>query len=348
MAKIERYDGNLKAFASESLGTERTVFGDTVQSDLLDDNITADFLRGWGIVGVNEAPTKQDFAGLGFTLGQLIAYLHQSGVAEWNGLQSYQIGSFVNRAGVLYVCKTADHISATVPESDATNWRLPLINAIAIDYNNSVSGLTAETVQDAIDELEGSQLLPEDYYTKTASDDRFVAIGDEVTGTATFTNSTNNIQLTGVGILAGLEVGDVIQVSNSVSNNKEFTVEVITTNNIEVNQAHAGGSSDKSLINESGTVGVTVQLLAKWYEATQGVGQGWVNMTSSRSANVTYTNSTGRPITFTAGDPSIGSNLTVNGLIVYDGITGSMGSVIVPKDATYDATGVGLGVRELR
>jgi len=69
MAKINRYNGNLQAFASQAQGTERTVFGDITQSDTLDANITADWLRGWGIVGVNENPTKQDFNGLAFTLG---------------------------------------------------------------------------------------------------------------------------------------------------------------------------------------------------------------------------------------------------------------------------------------
>ena len=84
MSKITRYTGNLKAFASEATGTERTIFGDTAQSDSLDANITLELLRGWGVIGVESNPTKQHFNGLGFTLGQLIAYLHQQGVPEWN------------------------------------------------------------------------------------------------------------------------------------------------------------------------------------------------------------------------------------------------------------------------
>jgi len=48
MSKITRYNGNLKAFASEATGTERTIFGDTAQSDTLDANITFELLRGWG------------------------------------------------------------------------------------------------------------------------------------------------------------------------------------------------------------------------------------------------------------------------------------------------------------
>jgi len=49
MGKIDRYNGNLEAFAADALSTERTIFGDTAQSDTLDDNITTDFLRGWGL-----------------------------------------------------------------------------------------------------------------------------------------------------------------------------------------------------------------------------------------------------------------------------------------------------------
>jgi len=54
MAKIDRFNGNLKAFGINAVGGERTVFGDVAQSDTLDANINTDFLRGWGIVGVNE------------------------------------------------------------------------------------------------------------------------------------------------------------------------------------------------------------------------------------------------------------------------------------------------------
>jgi len=105
MAKIDRYNGNLEAFAADALSTERTIFGDTAQSDTLDDNITTDFLRGWGLVGVNENPTKQDFNGLGFTLGQLISYLHQRGIAEWNIAQEYFDGSVVTTDVGIYRLK---------------------------------------------------------------------------------------------------------------------------------------------------------------------------------------------------------------------------------------------------
>lgn len=106
-------------------------------------------------------------------------------------------------------------------------------------------------------------------------------------GSATFTNSTNNIALTGIG--KDVEVGDVIQISGAANarNNSEFTVEVITNdNNIIVNQAHAGGTTTKSLVSE--TANVTVKLLCKWYLSKIGLGQGWVNVNASRAANTPY------------------------------------------------------------
>jgi len=117
------------------------------------------------------------------------------------------------------------------------------------------------------------------------------------TGTATFTATTNNINLTGIGI--GVEIGDVIQISgaNDAKNNSEFTIEVITdANNIIVNQAHANKNTSKNVANRSGDTGVTVKLLAKWYNAPIGLGQGWVDVTSSRAADTNYSNNTKRNI----------------------------------------------------
>ena len=124
MAKIDRYNGNVRAFAADSLGTERTVFGATTQSDTLDGNITLDLLRGWGIVGVNENPTKQDFNGLAFTLGQLLAYLHQRGVPEWNAAQEYYEGSVVTTLVGIYRLKSGG-VGSSDPDTDGgVNWEL--------------------------------------------------------------------------------------------------------------------------------------------------------------------------------------------------------------------------------
>jgi hypothetical protein len=122
MSKIDRFGGNLEAFASDALSGERTLFGEATAADDLTSQVTDKFKRGWAIVGPNDAPTLQDFNALGYTSTQMLAYLHQMGVPEWHPAQEYQIHSFVNRNGVLYKCNTANLVSATNPESDSVNW----------------------------------------------------------------------------------------------------------------------------------------------------------------------------------------------------------------------------------
>ena len=115
------------------------------------------------------------------------------------------------------------------------------------------------------------------------------------TGTATFTATTNNISLTGIGI--GVEIGDVIQISGAIDakNNSEFTVEVITdANNIIVNQAHANKGTTKNVATQSGDSNVTVKLLSKWYNADDKLGRGWVDVSASRIFGVSYPNNTNR------------------------------------------------------
>lgn len=124
MAKIDRYTGNLKAFGSNSTGTERTVFGDVTQSDTLDANINTDFLAGWeNGVDVSGFPPQQFFNAVSFTSTQLLSYLHQIGVPEWDSLQEYNTDSFTNRNGVLYVSLTDANIGND-PETDEANWSI--------------------------------------------------------------------------------------------------------------------------------------------------------------------------------------------------------------------------------
>ena len=198
MAKIDRYNGNVRAFAADSLGTERTVFGATTQSDTLDGNITLDLLRGWGIVGVNENPTKQDFNGLAFTLGQLIAYLHQRGVPEWNALQEFHSNSITQFGGAIYFCNTDDHVSATDPSSDTTNWD---------DLPTRLSLYTQA-------EVDASLLLKaniDNTYTKTEVDDKDSALQTNIDNTYTQAEITSI--LTGYIVRSEIpsEVGSLIK-----------------------------------------------------------------------------------------------------------------------------------------
>ena len=129
-----------------------------------------------------------------------------------------------------------------------------------------------------------------------------IALKTIATGTATFTSTTNNINLTGIGL--GVEVGDVIQITGAddAKNNSEFTIEVITdANNVIVNQAHASKGTSKNVANRASDTGVTVKLLAKWYNAPTGLGQDWVNALANRIAGTTYPNNTNRSISVSIG-----------------------------------------------
>jgi len=162
MAKIARYVGDLEAFASNPTGTERTIFGSVSASDVLTANIdTVDFRRGWGIVSASSPPSKQDFNALGYSTTFLISYLHQMGIAEWDSLQQYFIGSATIRTGNLYIAKTGTTGSPSIgndPVTDSISWKLmaameDLEDAINIKYDHTSSTLLAVNVQEAIDEL---------------------------------------------------------------------------------------------------------------------------------------------------------------------------------------------------
>ena len=69
---------------------------------------------------------------MGYTLGALISYLYQQGVAEWNNAQEYKINSYaVGSDGKLYKALTGTTGTPNVghnPTTDITNWKNPLID----------------------------------------------------------------------------------------------------------------------------------------------------------------------------------------------------------------------------
>jgi len=178
VSKITRYNGNLKAFASEATGTERTIFGDTAQSDTLDANITLDLLRGWGVIGVESNPTKQHFNGLAFTLGQLIAYLHQQGVPEWNAAQEYYAGSVVTTLAGIYRLKSGG-VGSSDPDTDGgINWELIPTQAKVDDKADKATTYTETEVDGLLDEKADQA----NTYTETEV--------DELTGSLAYPNTT--------------------------------------------------------------------------------------------------------------------------------------------------------------
>lgn len=124
MSKIQRYQGDVRAFASAQQSGERYIFGDTTtESDSLSDQLTTDYLRGWAVISASDEPPLEWFNAVAFTATQFIAYLHQSGIPEWNGEQEYHDGSQANYNGQIYTCLTDNHTSVTTPNTDPTNWK---------------------------------------------------------------------------------------------------------------------------------------------------------------------------------------------------------------------------------
>ncbi|WP_446186128.1 hypothetical protein [Erwinia sp. 1181_3] len=130
MSKIERYQGNVQAFASNAQGLERTVFGGTTQANDLTSQVTAAFLRGWGIVGPSEHPSLEDFNAAMHAMSQFIAYQHQMGVPEWNNTQEYYTGSVCVRNGEVYISLSDSNVGSVPPSA---KWTLALTakNALA-------------------------------------------------------------------------------------------------------------------------------------------------------------------------------------------------------------------------
>lgn len=212
------------------------------------------------------------------------------------------------------------------------------------DITGSGTGSFATTI--ATDAVDIAMLSA----TGTASDETFLR-GDNtwatevalpsVTGTFTATNSTNNINLTGVGSLSGLANGDVIEITGSVSNDGLYTVEDSGSwdaNNIIVNQAHAGGTTLKSLTGET-TASVTVAIHCKAKYAPLGMGQGWM---TPAYGTALQTNSTGRPIVYNvyASGNITALNVEVDGVQVCVVDAGqadvnTSATVVIPNGSTF-------------
>jgi hypothetical protein len=121
MAKITRPTKNIRSFGDDAAATERTIFGDVTETDDLDLNLNSDFFRGWGILAPGAKPPKQYFNGAMFTVSQLISYLFQMGIPEWDTNQEFHTGSLTQVAGTIYQSLSDDNIGND-PTSDVVNW----------------------------------------------------------------------------------------------------------------------------------------------------------------------------------------------------------------------------------
>jgi len=325
MSKIDRYNGNVKAFASEATGTERTIFGDTAQSDSLDANITLDLLRGWGVIGVESNPTKQHFNGLGFTLGQLIAYLHQQGVPEWNAAQEYYAGSVVTTDAGIYQLKVGGDGSYDPDTEGGVNWELIPTQTKVDAKADKVTTYTETEVDGLLDDKADKATT----YTETEVDGLLNAKA-AISGQA----FSGNISAPN---LSGTNSGDQDLSAKADKATTYTETEVDGLLNAKAAISGQAFSGDISAPNLSGTNSGD-QVLSEI-----GVGQTWQDVTSSRSSGVTYTNSTGKPITAVV---SVGDSDGVDPFTAFVGATrviyiadlfdaGATFTFIIPDGSTY-------------
>ena len=371
MAKIDRYNGNVRAFAADSLGTERTVFGATTQSDTLDGNITLDLLRGWGIVGVNENPTKQDFNGLAFTLGQLLAYLHQRGVPEWNAAQEYYEGSVVTTLAGIYRLKNGGDATVDPDNDNGTNWELAPTR-IEVDGKANLSG-------DSFTGSVGIGATP----TTLMDNGKGLALGDTDSGIRqngdgvieVVANNEVRATVNGTGIsatnLSGTNTGDQDLSGKANLSGASFSGSVgigtTPTGFLNDNKSLALGDGDTGISQQgdgvlkiftNGQTAVTITasgLSAPNLSGTNtgdaalaiGVGQTWQNLTASRSFSTIYTNTLDKPIMVSveADGSDAGVRFYVDGMSVgvsdINSAAGSLGMniiALVPSGSTYEAT----------
>lgn len=149
MPKINRFNGNLPAFAQNALGLERTIFGSESQSNDLTEQFNADFMRGWGIVSSTENPSREDFNAVCFTLSLVLAYLHQMGVPEWNAAQEYYVNSITTDAGALYVSRNTN--TNTRPSTNAAAWhRLVDAGNYQALFDTAFNGKTTSLTRDLL------------------------------------------------------------------------------------------------------------------------------------------------------------------------------------------------------
>lgn len=164
-----------------------------------------------------------------------------------------------------------------------------------------------------------------------------------ITGSSNFSKTDNKMGTSGLVAALGLEVGDVIVVSGTTSNDNTYTVEsIVDASNVVVNYEHRNGAGSLSLTDELG-VNATIKLLCKWYCAPIGLGQAWVDVISNRSSSTTYTNTTGRSIQIFIQWATSNTSLkpfSVNNLDVVLGTgqpSNAFGWPIVGNGAIYEA-----------
>lgn len=227
---------------------------------------------------------------------------------------------------------SASTVQAAINELDTEKARIDTLAAVggaALIGNTAAGGISATTVQAAINELD----------TEKARLDTLAAAG----GAALIGNTAaGNIVATTVQ--AAINELDTEKAKLNGDATVAFSASTFT--------GDLTGNSSGTAANVTGTVaianggtGQTTAALAGAALGAIGAGQTWQNLTGSRSIGTTYTNSTGRPIcvyAYSNSAATLSISLTVGGVVVSSYATGgsgvsSQGSVtgIVPDNTNY-------------
>ncbi|EGL9225135.1 hypothetical protein IMB78_001937 [Salmonella enterica] len=335
MSKIARYQGNVRAFASDAQGMERTVFGGTNQADDLTSQITASFLRGWGIVGASEHPSLEDFNAAMYAMSQFIAYQHQMGVPEWHAEQEYHIGSICTHNGESYQSLQNANIGSQPPSAKWT----PVLTS-----KNGLANLgLGETVNQAAGAMQKSQNgadIPDTalfrqsigVYDASTSQKGLVRLNggvsnaDDTLGATsgavkiaydTAISAANIAKTKWSAVDATISQKGIVMLSDNTGVPDSATAATTTAVNYVLKQAIAayslaeskytaeGATTGKAglvqLVNSMGGSGSLVMSQEAVTTAIQtypslGKGQTLQDLRGSRSIDATYTNSTGFPI----------------------------------------------------
>jgi len=287
---------------------------------------------------VNENPTKQDFNGLAFTLGQLLAYLHQRGVPEWNAAQEYYEGSVVTTLAGIYRLKSGG-VGSSDPDTDGGfNWELIPTQA-KVDDKANISG---QIFTGEINYRGAGGVTTNTGYGENVLQNNTEGKSNTANGRDALYNNTigNNNTAYGYGSGYGIETGS----GNSIFGANVTGLAPDLTDNLIL----ASGGVIRLQHDGVGTTTVQGDLVADNLSGTNtgdqtlseiGVGQTWMAVTDSRSSGVTYTNSTGKPIAVSVQGNSRVVSMTVGGVSTTVYLPGTdYAMVIVPNGQTYTAT----------
>lgn len=236
--------------------------------------------------------------------------------------------------------KNTDDLNLTdgfpVSKKPARQWFNWLFNTLTTKINEIIAGkLDSDAPAVAAQKLQTSQQI---------------SFSGAATGSFNFDGSKGEsciLTLANSGAEAGT-YGTTLKVP-VITVNAKGLITTVTTQDIPTASTTAKGlvQLDNTLTNTSTSLAATAAQVKALNDKMFGVGQTWQNVTSSRVAGTTYTNSTTRPLGLYIYTGTNGSTFTVDGTTL-SAHGNSMIQVVVPSGKTYSFNGAFGGWWELR